>query len=67
MKSKPEKRGANPAARALREAEFRQRIVKAKKNSAYTRKEKHKKREGQSEEPSLFIYVDQGCGLAGNL
>ncbi len=67
MKSKPEKRGANPAARALREAEFRQRIVKAKKNSAYSRKEKHKKREGQSDEPSLFIFVNQGARLARNL
>lgn len=67
MKSKPEKRGANPAARALREAEFRQRIVKAKKNSAYSRKDKHKKREGQSDDPSLFVYAIQGFGLPGNL
>lgn len=53
MKTPRTKRPPNPAARALRNEEFRQRIVKAKK-AAYSRKEKRKKREGQQDDLPFF-------------
>lgn len=57
MKSKPSKLPSNPAAKALGEAEFRQRVVKSKKHATYTRKEKHKKREDQQDDLPFFYGV----------
>lgn len=56
MTPKKPMRPPNPAARALKENEFRQRIVKSKKNAAYTRKEKHKKREDPKPDFPFSIY-----------
>ena len=55
MKKHRPARPPNPAAEALANAEFRQRVVKAKKNNRYSRKEKHKKREGTSDGLPVFI------------
>ena len=55
MKPKKPMRPPNPAARALKENEFRQRIVKPKKNAVYTRKEKHKKREDPKPDFPFFV------------
>ena len=47
-------RPPNPAARALQDAKFRQRIVKSKKHAVYSRKTKHKKGEDQQDDLSLY-------------
>ena len=47
MKNQETKKPPNMAARALRSDEFRQRVVKG--NQRYSRKDKHKKREGQQD------------------
>lgn len=60
MKSKPKQLSPNPAAKALREAEFRQRVVKSKKHATYTRKEKHKKREDQNDDLPFFYGISLG-------
>lgn len=53
MKRKPIGTPPNTAAKALRQGEFRQRIVKAKET--YSRKEKYKQRDVHQDETPLFL------------
>ncbi len=55
MKAKRVKPPPNLAAQALGNEKFRQRVVKDKKG--YSRKEKHKKGEGQNDGLPSFLYL----------